>query len=295
MTIEAIATIPPGWYTDPADARAQRWWNGTQWTEHVSVPTPPAPVEEQPTQPMQPLQPLQPLAQTGPIQQFRSGTYSSASELAQFSSKSAGRSHIGFATVILGAISLGLALSHLELLVVTIVAAVSGIAAVVCGILAVRRIRGGSAGNAIAAVAGLMVGLAGTGIIAFGLYTVLVSPTIASADQPVTTSHISKPTPVSAATAAHARSVLINDVKRLTRSMTAARGRSTLWPSILKVDPREGSVLSATGRKLGAIPAGAVVAYSTSADGTGYTLTVSDPSTNVGVRYSSATLEYTSF
>lgn len=29
---------PPGWYPDPVDARAQRWWDGTAWTEHVAYP-----------------------------------------------------------------------------------------------------------------------------------------------------------------------------------------------------------------------------------------------------------------
>jgi hypothetical protein len=25
---------PPGWYQDPDGTGAQRWWNGTTWTEH---------------------------------------------------------------------------------------------------------------------------------------------------------------------------------------------------------------------------------------------------------------------
>jgi hypothetical protein len=28
--------IVPGWYADPYDPRQLRWWDGTQWTEHVS-------------------------------------------------------------------------------------------------------------------------------------------------------------------------------------------------------------------------------------------------------------------
>ena len=34
------ATIPPGWYSDPADAVSLRWWDGTQWTDHRSAPSP---------------------------------------------------------------------------------------------------------------------------------------------------------------------------------------------------------------------------------------------------------------
>jgi hypothetical protein len=26
---------PPGWYPDPQDASAQRWWSGRDWTEHT--------------------------------------------------------------------------------------------------------------------------------------------------------------------------------------------------------------------------------------------------------------------
>jgi Protein of unknown function (DUF2510)/Domain of unknown function (DUF4190) len=28
----------PGWYADPGNASAQRWWDGAQWTPHVGPP-----------------------------------------------------------------------------------------------------------------------------------------------------------------------------------------------------------------------------------------------------------------
>ncbi|MBM7829457.1 hypothetical protein JOE59_000162 [Agromyces cerinus] len=37
---------PAGWYPDPSDAAAQRWWDGVQWTEHVAPAAPVAPVEQ---------------------------------------------------------------------------------------------------------------------------------------------------------------------------------------------------------------------------------------------------------
>ena len=30
--------IEPGWYADPAQPGAWRWWDGSGWTEHVSPP-----------------------------------------------------------------------------------------------------------------------------------------------------------------------------------------------------------------------------------------------------------------
>ncbi|MFC9561707.1 DUF2510 domain-containing protein [Agromyces sp. NPDC056965] len=35
-----------GWYPDPSDASAQRWWDGAQWTEHVAPAAPVAPVAQ---------------------------------------------------------------------------------------------------------------------------------------------------------------------------------------------------------------------------------------------------------
>jgi uncharacterized RDD family membrane protein YckC len=32
---------PPGWYPDPSGQSAQRWWDGTRWTEHIGTPPPP--------------------------------------------------------------------------------------------------------------------------------------------------------------------------------------------------------------------------------------------------------------
>ncbi|MCU1423549.1 MAG: hypothetical protein JWN36_3200 [Microbacteriaceae bacterium] len=34
------ASIPPGWYDDPAGSGLQRWWSGIGWTEHTHDPAP---------------------------------------------------------------------------------------------------------------------------------------------------------------------------------------------------------------------------------------------------------------
>jgi hypothetical protein len=39
------ATIPPGWYADPAGGGGKRWWDGTRWTEHVRAPEEQAPAQ----------------------------------------------------------------------------------------------------------------------------------------------------------------------------------------------------------------------------------------------------------
>lgn len=36
------STSPPGWYPDPWAQANQRYWDGTQWTGHITAPTSPA-------------------------------------------------------------------------------------------------------------------------------------------------------------------------------------------------------------------------------------------------------------
>ncbi len=31
---------PFGWYPDPAGSESLRWWDGSQWTEHLETPRP---------------------------------------------------------------------------------------------------------------------------------------------------------------------------------------------------------------------------------------------------------------
>jgi hypothetical protein len=38
-----LATVPAGWYPDPADPHGVRWWSGETWTDHVAVASPEKP------------------------------------------------------------------------------------------------------------------------------------------------------------------------------------------------------------------------------------------------------------
>jgi hypothetical protein len=58
------AAIAAGWYKDPAGSSALRWWDGTQWTNHLQQSAPPAP--PQPPQPTA-YQPVPPVY--APVQQ----------------------------------------------------------------------------------------------------------------------------------------------------------------------------------------------------------------------------------
>ena len=42
-TPPATSSIPAGWYPNPQNPTQQRWWDGTQWTDHVSAPAPASP------------------------------------------------------------------------------------------------------------------------------------------------------------------------------------------------------------------------------------------------------------
>lgn len=58
-------TTPAGWYDDPSDPNAQRYWDGQDWTPHrqrkpVSHPAPPSSPPAAPPPPAAPLQPPPP-------------------------------------------------------------------------------------------------------------------------------------------------------------------------------------------------------------------------------------------
>jgi uncharacterized protein YxjI len=66
----------PGWYADPTGQSGHRWWDGAQWTDHVSTgdqpsaapssdPQPTAPSYQKPPAQPQQYQPQQPVAQSG--------------------------------------------------------------------------------------------------------------------------------------------------------------------------------------------------------------------------------------
>jgi len=55
--------VPAGWYPDPAGGGGQRWWDGTQWSEHVQPPAAPA----APAEPAAAVAPVEPVAPAAPV------------------------------------------------------------------------------------------------------------------------------------------------------------------------------------------------------------------------------------
>ncbi|MBG6054135.1 hypothetical protein IWX81_000525 [Salinibacterium sp. CAN_S4] len=52
MSSIATSGLPvAGWYRDPVDSRAARWWDGLAWTGHTRNITPLAIVESVPSSP----------------------------------------------------------------------------------------------------------------------------------------------------------------------------------------------------------------------------------------------------
>lgn len=59
---------PAGWYPDPSDAAAQRWWDGGRWTEHVAPAAPAAPVHHvAPVESVAPVAPAYAVAPVAPV------------------------------------------------------------------------------------------------------------------------------------------------------------------------------------------------------------------------------------
>jgi hypothetical protein len=301
MTLEAATdTIPPGWYSDPTNEEAKRWWDGSGWTQHVSIAAaettaaPVAPAVSEYT-------PLQPLGNTGTSPQFRANIHNTSSRTSDYTLDRAHQvkksNTAAWAALLLGAVAVALSLVHLDPTVGTFTVAAVGIAALTLGIVGLRAYTAGRATNVVAPILGVLLALVGMGVMAFGVYAIYSAPASSATGtvtQPISTSQVGTD-PGTNAAATHARKILMNDVRSINRSMKAVRGHSTLWPAKLSVDPVRGTVITGTGRRLGTVPVGSTVAYSTSPDGTGYTLTVSNPDVNVGVRYTSATFEYTTF
>jgi uncharacterized membrane protein YhaH (DUF805 family) len=70
--------VPAGWYPDPAGSGGQRWWDGTQWSEHVQPPavpaapeTPAAPAEPAGAVPVVPVEPTAPVAPAVPAPSYQ--------------------------------------------------------------------------------------------------------------------------------------------------------------------------------------------------------------------------------
>ncbi|EIC07616.1 Protein of unknown function DUF2510 [Microbacterium laevaniformans OR221] len=68
-------SAPAGWYPDPADPAARRWWDGTQWTAQTApaprfgeyAPTAGGPTTAAPAAPAVPVPLPSPVAQTAPV------------------------------------------------------------------------------------------------------------------------------------------------------------------------------------------------------------------------------------
>jgi hypothetical protein len=148
-----------GWYTDPADAAAQRWWDGVGWTAHVRpVTEPPVPVE--------PAEPSPQQSQGSSAPQFGSLEWRdrAASEMASAStyvpSVSADQglpNHEATRALLSGGLLVGLIVVDLVLQLPVYVRITGVVVAIVLGVLGLRRWRATGTGLK-RSVAGLSIG-----------------------------------------------------------------------------------------------------------------------------------------
>jgi Protein of unknown function (DUF2510) len=289
ITTDTPIRLPAGWYSDPAQTGAKRWWDGTKWTEHLKLPevtTPKAaPTHNDPYG-------LGQVRQTGPI------AVTPAAPSAVLSPSAATDNRVAWISLLFGLIAVGLtlipSLPGSTLWWVASAAVVSLVAAVI----AIAGRVAGTSSNVVAPALGTILGAAATvmvvtGVGILGLVTGSLAP--ASAAAPASTANLALATsteplvfPANQRLTADGQ-VLQSVATAMNR--TYAGGNPTLsagqaWPASVKITST--SVVAADGTVIATIPVGHVLGYTRSADAKSYQITVADSNPTEAAVYESA-------
>jgi len=154
-----IITPQAGWYPDPTDSRAYRWWSGGAWTDHLTA----APTAESVWSSGATGQQLAlgadafQLTDQGPNPFTSSFEQSWGDGAARVSS---GKNRSGIVVIVIGLIAVGAYLGSMALAYTTIIPLVPGVIGLICAVPAFRRARVTGDGLAVSLLGVLLSGAA---------------------------------------------------------------------------------------------------------------------------------------
>jgi hypothetical protein len=156
-----IITPQAGWYPDPTDSRAYRWWSGGAWTDHLTA----APTAESVWSTDAAGQQLAigadafQFTEQGPSPYTSSFEQSWGNAVAQAPSA---RNRSGIVVVVIGLLAVAAYLGSMALNYTTIIPLVPGLIGLICAVPAFRRARVTGEGLAISLLGVLLSGAATT-------------------------------------------------------------------------------------------------------------------------------------
>lgn len=165
-----IITPEPGWYPDPTDSRAYRWWSGGAWTDHLTA----APTAESVWSDTSTSGPAAFNAdQFAPSEQSENSFTSSYEEPWNNTDRPAGPNRTGAVVAVIGVVSLALYGASLAFSFSTVIALVPGILGLVLAVPAFMQAR--ITGNGLGvSLLGVLLSAVGSGLAIIPLLPLLL-------------------------------------------------------------------------------------------------------------------------
>lgn len=177
-----IITPEAGWYPDPTDSRAYRWWSGGAWTDHITA----APTAESVWSSGDTGQQLALGADAFQLTEQTASPFSSSFEQSwgdALPSASVGRNRTGIVVIVIGLLAVGAYLGSMALGYTTVIPLIPGLIGLICAVPAFRRARVTGEGLAVSLLGVLLSGAA-TVLAALPLLPMLLGvPSAAQVDQ----------------------------------------------------------------------------------------------------------------
>lgn len=154
-----IITPQAGWYPDPTDSRAYRWWSGGAWTDHLTA----APSAESVWSSGATSQQLAPGAEAFQLTEQTASPFTSSFEQSwgdAVTRAPSGRNRSGIVVIIIGVIAVAAYLGSMALNYTTVIPLIPGLIGLICAVPAFRRARVTGEGLAVSLLGVLLSGAA---------------------------------------------------------------------------------------------------------------------------------------